>query len=843
MKIAILTSGGDSAGMNAAVRSIVKCGILKGCEMWVVREGYSGLVLGNTPSGSSTAHLINAAALLEVQSDLASAHARHIIGIGGVGGGHEPDANLLANLRFGDGDLLRDGTSEYVGGRTLKGRYIVRVGWDDVRAWFSQGGTLIGTARSVAFRTIEGRTAAAHNLIKEGIDALVVCGGDGSLTGADVFRSEWPDIIKGLHERNEITSEQLAAHSHLKLVGLVGSIDNDMSLTDLTIGAPTALQRICEAIDNINSTAYSHSRAFVVEVMGRDCGWLALQAGIAGGADFIFIPERPPKTMPWEDNMCAQIRRHRELGKRKTIVIVAEGAHDRQLNPIRAEYIKDVLTDRLGLDTRVTTLGHTQRGGRPCAFDRILPTLQGVEAVEALMESEPGTPTYMIGMQENKITRVPLMDAVEMTRAVASAMKAHDFDKALELRGPEFKEVLQGFRDTASLVPEKYMVPENERIRVGIIHMGAPAGGMNAATRAAVRYCIKQGHTPLAIHNGFRGLLDDTVDELSWLGVDAWMARGGSELGTNRTLPSIDLGAVAAKFQQHAFDALLIIGGFEAFNALLLLDEGRKHYPAFHIPMVHLPATISNNVPMTEYSLGSDTSLNALVDACDAIKQSASASRDRVFVVETQGGRCGYIATMGALAVGASLVYTPEGGMDLDMLRRDVRFLKTRYALDVPGRSEGRLVIRSEAASQVYTTSVLTKMLGEEGGKLFDARSASLGHTLQGGIPSPMDRARAVRLSLRCMTFIEQHHARLLAQPPGKTRVAGPETAAVITIQASSIEWVPVQEMVQHADMANRRGKETWWAGARELVEQLAGKPQFLGGEKGELHASDFAKM
>ena len=224
--------------------------------------------------------------------------------------------------------------------------------------------------------------------------------------------------------------------------------------------------------------------------------------------------------------------------------------------------------------------------------------------------------------------------------------------------------------------------------------VGAPAGGMNAATRAAVRYCISRGHTVLTVNNGFRGLLDDSVTEPTWLGVDAWMARGGSELGTNRTLPSVDLGAVAAKFQHFRFDAFLLIGGFEAFNCLLILQEGRKHYPAFHIPLAHLPATISNNVPMTEYSLGSDTSLNALVDACDAIKQSASASRNRVFVVETQGGKSGYIAVMGALAVGASLVYTPEEGIGLDTLRRDVRFLKTRYSLDEPGKSEGRLVIR-----------------------------------------------------------------------------------------------------------------------------------------------------
>lgn len=174
---------------------------------------------------------------------------------------------------------------------------------------------------------------------------------------------------------------------------------------------------------------------------------------------------------------------------------------------------------------------------------------------------------------------------------------------------------------------------------------------MNAATRAAVRHCLRQGHTPIAIYNGFRGLLDDHIGFLTWLGVDTWAVRGGSELGTNRALPSVDIGSVAAKFQQYNLHGVMMIGGFEAFSALLIMEEARKHYPAFHIPIVHLPATISNNVPMTDYSLGSDTSLNALTDACDAIKQSASASRNRVFVVETQGGKCGYIAALGALAV------------------------------------------------------------------------------------------------------------------------------------------------------------------------------------------------
>lgn len=460
--------------------------------------------------------------------------------------------------------------------------------------------------------------------------------------------------------------------------------------------------------------------------------------------------------------------------------------------------------------------------------------------MEAILEATPGTPSYMIGIQENKIIRVPLMEAVEKTRDVARAVKAKDFDRALAARGPEFVEYFEAFSSVASLFDEHTQVPPEFRMRVGVIHMGAPAGGMNAATRALARYCIQQGHTPIAVHNGFRGLLDDLVDELSWLGVDAWSARGGSELGTNRFLPSIDIGAVASQFQKYRIDSVVIIGGFEGFHALLQLEEGRKHYPAFHIPMVHLPATISNNVPMTEYSLGSDTSLNALVSACDAIKQSASASRDRVFVVETQGGRCGYIATMGALATGATLVYTPEDPITLDMLRRDVRFLRTRYAYDVKGNREGRIIIRNEASSNIYSTSVLTKMFQEEGGDLFDARSASLGHTLQGGVPSPMDRARAVRLSLKCMTFLESHHQALLQQ--GQRRIASPDTASVITIRSSSVEWVPVQVMCVHADMQNRRGREAWWSGVKELAENLGAKQQFLGIRKDELKNSNFGQ-
>ena len=384
----------------------------------------------------------------------------------------------------------------------------------------------------------------------------------------------------------------------------------------------------------------------------------------------------------------------------------------------------------------------------------------------------------------------------------------------------------------------------SQRLRVGIIHVGAPAGGMNAATRQAVRYCLARGHTPIGIQNGFNGLLDDAVQELSWLRVDNWTTRGGSELGTNRTLPDVDLGGIAASFQAHSFDALLMIGGFEALLALEMLEGARKHYPSFQIPMVHLPATLSNNLPLTEHSLGSDTSLNALVAASDAIRQSASASRNRVFLVETQGGMCGYIATMGALAVGAVLCYTPEAGINLDVLQEDVDFLKKRYALDVPGKSEGRLVIRSEKSSKIYTTEVMTKIFAEEGKKMFDSRSASLGHTLQGGVPSPYDRTRAARLSLRCMQFLESQAQRAPASKSGSAGAGGTaaagrrvpcntqDSATTITIQGSSIIFTPVAEMLAAADIKNRRGRDTWWKDMKDLVE-------LMGGRTGIVHHKD----
>ena len=183
------------------------------------------------------------------------------------------------------------------------GDLIKQMEWLDVRGYLSEGGTLIGTARCKAFMQRAGRLQAAKNMILKGIDALIICGGDGSLTGADIFRAEWPGLIKELVSKGQLASSLAEPFEHLNIVGLVGSIDNDMSCTDATIGCYSSLGRICQAVDFIDATAFSHSRAFVIEVMGRHCGWLALMAGVSTGADFIFIPENPPSEH-WEKQMC-----------------------------------------------------------------------------------------------------------------------------------------------------------------------------------------------------------------------------------------------------------------------------------------------------------------------------------------------------------------------------------------------------------------------------------------------------------------------------------------------------------------------------------------------------------
>lgn len=730
-RIAVLTSGGDAQGMNAAVRAVVRTGIDLGAEVYAVFEGFQGL------------------------------------------------------LRGGDG--------------------IKKMDWNSVGGILQRGGTIIGTARSEEFRTVEGRRIAALHLIQQGIDGLVVIGGDGSLTGANIFHQEWPTHVQELAASGSITSEQAQRHPTIRIVGMVGSIDNDFYGSDMTIGADSALHRITEAIDAISSTAASHQRTFIVKVMGRNCGYLALFGALATGADWVLIPEAPPDVENWQDVLIDRLKAGTKAGRRDHIVVLAEGARDRDGNYIGSTDVQKLMEEHLGEEVRVTALGHVQRGGKPSAFDRNLATRLGYEAVKALMEPANDPSPMVIGIRANSIVHMPLMECVEKTLAVAEAIADKDFEKAISLRSSSFNEAFSTLKTMVRALPHE-ADPQKKRIRIAIVNAGAPAAGMNTAGRTAVRLGLDQGHILLGISNGFEGMAKNQIRELEWMSVSGWASQGGSVLGTSRKTPKTsDFYGIARTIEDNHIDALIVIGGWTGYVAVNTLMNERNNFPAFNIPMVCLPASISNNLPGTEFSIGADTALNNIVDAVDKIKQSAVASR-RVFVVEVMGHSCGYLALMSGLATGAERVYINEEGVTIKDLVSDIDTLNRGFDA---GKRLG-LFIRAENANAIYTTDFICSLFEEEGRSIFDVRPSVLGHLQQGGDPSPFDRIQASRLARLCLEYI-------ISEVENKRN-----SCSFIGLQSGKIVFHNMRDFDRFVNFDNQRPIDQWWLNLKPISQLMA---------------------
>lgn len=304
-RIAVLTSGGDAPGMNAAIRAVVRKGAYHNCEIWGVYRGYQGLIHDDM-----------------VKMDLGSV-----------------------------GDIVH------------------------------RGGTILYSARSEEFMTEEGRKRAYDNLRRRGIDSLIVIGGDGSFRGA-----------------------QTLVDLGIQAVGVPGTIDNDIPCTDFTIGFDTAVNTVITAIDKIRDTATSHERTYIIEVMGRDAGDIALWSGLADGAESILIPEAPFEM----DELVKRLERGRKRGKKHSIIIVAEGVGS-------GVEIGEKIKMMTGQETRVTVLGHIQRGGSPTAWDRVLASRLGAKAVDLILEGENG---IMVGIRANEIIGVPFKEAFAQKHTV-----------------------------------------------------------------------------------------------------------------------------------------------------------------------------------------------------------------------------------------------------------------------------------------------------------------------------------------------------------------------------------------------------------------------------------------
>lgn len=681
-------------------------------------------------------------------------------------------------------------------GAVKGGDAIKKLCWSDVSSILAEGGTVIGTARCPEFRDYEGRHAAAKNLIEHGIDHLVVIGGDGSLSGTDEFRGEWPQHIRELVDEGVLSEEKAAKHPALMVVGLVGSIDNDMVGTDMTIGADTALHRILDAMDQLTSTAASHQRTFVVEVMGRHCGYLPLMAAVAGGADYVFTPEDPVGP-GWEEDLAEHLRLGREAGRRESIVLVAEGATDREGNVLTTQHIADVITERTGEDARVTILGHVQRGGSPSAYDRWMSSLLGYAAVQEMLSATPENTPNVLGVRHNRVTRIPLMKAVHDTRAVKHLITAGDYEAAQASRGVSFTTMVE-INTILSTPPQLTPEPTEKPRRIGILHAGGLAPGMNTAARAAVRLGIARGWTMLGIEGSWKGLADNAVKELTWADVEGWAFKGGAELGTRRDVPEVEqFYALGRAIERNELDALIVIGGLNAYLAVHSMISERDRYPAFRIPIVLVPASIDNNLPGSELSIGADTAINNATWALDRIKESAAATK-RCFVAEIMGRRCGYLTLMASLSSGAEYIYLNEDDVTLNEIADDTKRMVDSFA-------EGRrlfLVLVNEAVSKYYDREFLASVYEAESDGKYDVRHAALGHLQQGGSPSPFDRLLATRLAHRALDHINNQFNR------------GESEGVYIGQVRNQIEARLVKNMFEDLDIRNRRPFDQWW---REL--------------------------
>ncbi|KAM6908706.1 ATP-dependent 6-phosphofructokinase, platelet type isoform 3-T3 [Lycodopsis pacificus] len=737
--IAVLTSGGDAQGMNAAVRAVVRMGLYVGAKVYFIHEGYQGMVDG--------------------------------------------------------------------------GENIEEASWESVSSMLQVGGTVIGSARCKEFRSHEGRLKAAHNLVQQGITNLCVIGGDGSLTGANLFREEWSGLLTELVEQGLIEADAVQKYSALHIVGMVGSIDNDFCGTDMTIGTDSALHRIIEVVDAIMTTAQSHQRTFVLEVMGRHCGYLALVSALACGADWVLIPEMPPGD-GWEDKMCEKLSANRAGMKRLNIIIVAEGAIDRSNRPITTDNIKDLVVKCLGFDTRVTILGHVQRGGTPSAFDRILASRMGVEAVLALLETTANTPACVVSLCGNQSVRLPLMECVQMTQEVQRAMDGKRFEEAVKLRGRSFENNLKTYKLLAHRKPESELPVSN--FNVAVLNVGAPSAGMNAAVRSAVRVGISEGHKMFAVSDGFEGFSKGQIKEVKWADVGGWTGQGGSLLGTKRTLPAKHVDKIAEQMREHNINALLIVGGFEAFLSLLELLTARGKYDEFCVPMVMVPATVSNNVPGSDLSIGADTALNAITATCDRIKQSASGTKRRVFIIETMGGYCGYLASVGGLAAGADAAYIYEEPFDIRDLQANVEHLTEKMKTSI----QRGLVLRNENCNENYTTDFIYQLYSEEGRGVFDSRKNVLGHMQQGGAPSPFDRNFGTKISAKAMQWVTKKLVETFRQ--GRVFANTEDTCCLLGMRRRALVFQPVVQLKGETDFVHRIPKEQWWLKLRPLMKILA---------------------
>lgn len=635
--------------------------------------------------------------------------------------------------------------------------YIRDLTEEECTAYIIKGGTFLKSARSSEFRTKEGRAKAIENLRGRKVDVLVVIGGDGSMRGALQISQEFPG---------------------LNVVFVAASIDHDIPGTE-SIGAATALHRIIESVDCIESTMNSHHRAFVVEVMGRRCGWLALMSAFASNASYVLLPEDPKPREQWEEELVEAIKKKRETGKGCSYIILSEGAVSYDGTRITPEDVCKVLHEKLGLESRATVLGHTQRGGFPCAYDRVLAPMVGVMAAEVAL-SKPGA--YGIYMEFNEGKIMDLETCVGMCDKIDGLITSKDTAGLQRARGKDFMEMYE-------IVKKRARVPKKEiGGNIAVAHVGSGSAGADEILLTIAEYGRLEGKRVYAVDGGLVGLIDGKVrcvtenclqssekkrifvspKQLKGIQGEKWakmekrwdekvrfketdivdcpphkvLSSDGVEgrgMEANRTF-KVSPELIKKALENLNCDVLVLIGGFDALiGAKKLMNIGVK--------VLVTPCTVSNNLPGTDESIGSDTALDTITSLCDNLKTGNQGKM--AFVVEVHGGECGYLTVASGLAIGAIDCYFPEETGIIKRIRRTAKNLTRTFKK----QKSCQLVIRGDGAMKGVCNETLAKILETDGGTRYNVRHCTLGYIQKGNVATAIDRVKAARIGAACVQF------------------------------------------------------------------------------------------
>jgi len=794
IRMAVLTSGGDSPGMNSAVKSIVRYSLKNRIEVFGVYRGFEGLIAGD----------------------------------------------------------------------------MRRLDWDCETHSSGQSGTYLMSARSARFKTREGRKEAAFNLIIRNIDALVVIGGDGSMAGALALKEEFEELYRELISEGRLNNgnidqkrkeEQEMRNEHciicktataplntlddsgqepgsaqgrcsesdessefvfdietprgIHVMGLPGTIDNDILGTDATIGCDTALMRVSEVVETLISTMRSHRRVFVLECMGRMCGWITLMAGFAVDAEYIFIPEAP--NTRWRGEMVESVRTAYYNNKQNIFVFMSEGAIDGDGNVIGVKDVEREI-EQAGIEVRSLVLGHLQRGGVTSARDRFLGTVLGMKAVEHVMNgvyNKVGSSAVMIVYVDDEAKPIDLQVVVEASKRMKACYEQRLYDEVMNSRCRQFQEVYRVYEHQRKGLNEafrketpdrRYMI-EHQRIhrekklssavpsdtkrlllgksrrRVGVLAMGDVAGGMNAVLSSLVQFGLCSEIDMVYFLNGHNGILDTRVRSAEPFEFSIVQGQGGIEIGSSN--PPADWDAVLRKLDEYKLDNLIAIGGTPCLNLAMRSDK-----------VLVIPCAASNNFPGVSMCIGSETALNAIITCAESTQTSSTSVGKKVHLMEVGGGNCGYLSVVGAMCSSAFEAIYPESSRLEDILEINRR---------IRAKCEcGTLVIvRSVEAFDRIPGDALCKLLCSGSDVEYQCTVVS---GMQGGlmIPSMLDRVYAKMLAYRAIDLCRER---------GEGGIVG--------ICKGQVKLVSVSKALEKYDWANDTVRDPEWLRYSNVVPTL----------------------